>query len=315
MRRPALVAAAIVLLLGAGVALFTLRSGPGEPGEPGLSAAAAAHPRLPEVRRTMAAYGPLTAETARTAGGESLVVGHPDRAADVAALAAELPAAVDAVTAVWGTGWPRTALLAVADSPAEFAGLIRATGPVSPELAAASVADPFRLGSTPTGQRVVFSPDAGRRLGPDGLATLLRHELTHVAARAVTSDAAPQWVLEGFADYTAHRARPADFTATAPTLTAALRAGAGPADLPADADFRGPDAVQAYERAWSVQAYLADAFGEQAVPRLYRRLAAGPLDTAGEDAALRAELGVGRAELVAGWLGWIAERSGAAAAR
>ncbi|MFC3966038.1 hypothetical protein [Nocardia jiangsuensis] len=315
MRPPTLVAAALVLLLGAGVALFTLRSGPGEPGEPGLSAAAAAHPRLPEVRRTMEAFGPLVARTTPTAGGESLVVGHPDRAADIAVLAAELPAAVDAVTAVWGPGWPRTALLAVADGPAEFAGLIRATGPVSPELAAASVADPFRPGSTPTGQRVVFSPDAGRRLGPDGLATLLRHELTHVAARAVTSDAAPQWVLEGFADYTAHRARPAAFAATAPTLTAALRAGAGPTDLPTDADFRGPDAVQAYERAWSVQAYLADTFGEQAVPRLYRRLAAGQLDPAGEDAALRAELGVGRAELVAGWLGWIAARSGAAAAR
>ncbi|WP_084505631.1 hypothetical protein [Nocardia harenae] len=314
MRRLALVAAALLVLLGAGVALFTLRSGPGEPGEPGLSAAAAAHPRLPEVRRTMEAYGPLIAEVARTAGGESLVVGHEERAADVAALAAELPAAVDAVTAVWGEEWARTALLVVADSPAEFAGLIRATGPVSPELAAAAIADPFRPGTTPAGQRVVFSPDAGRRLGPDGLATLLRHELTHVAARAVTSDAAPQWVLEGFADYTAHRARPAAFAATAPTLTAALRAGAGPADLPTDADFRGRDAVQAYERAWSAQAYIADAFGEQAVPRLYRRLAAGPLDPAAEDAALRAELGVGRAELVAGWLGWIAGQSGVAAA-
>ncbi|MFC8044367.1 hypothetical protein [Nocardia sp. NPDC057353] len=308
MRRAALLATALLVLLGAGFAVFALRP---EPAAPTLSPAAAPHPRLAEVRRTMEGYGPLTAEVARTAGGDSLVVGHPENAADVAVLAAELPAAVDAVTAVWGPGWPRTAVLAVAESPAEFAGLIRATGPVSAEMAAAAVADPFRPGSTPTGQRVVFSPDAGRRLGPDGLAALLRHELTHVAARAVTSDAAPQWVLEGFADYTAHRARPAAFAAVAPTLTAALRAGAGPTDLPADADFRGPDAVQAYERAWSVQAYIAAGFGADAVPRLYRRLAAGPQDAGSEDAALRAELGIGRAELVAGWLGWIAEQSGA----
>lgn len=303
--RRVLLAVLVALLAGAAGGYLLIGRGAEPRGDAAPDAVAPAHPRLAEVRPAMEPFGPLTVRVVRTAGGDSLVAGHPEQEADVAALAGALPGAVDAVTAVWGPDWARSAVVAVARTPAEFASLIRATAPVSTETAAASVADPYVPGRTPTGQRVVFSPDAGRRLGPDGLATVLRHELTHVAARAETSDAAPQWLLEGYAEYVAHSGTGAPFATVAPTLAAAVRAGALPDALPADAAFTGADAAQAYERAWSVHAYLAAIAGPEAPTRLYRRLAALPQDTAATDAALREISGTGGAEMIAGWRDWL----------
>ncbi|MBF6470181.1 hypothetical protein IU427_34315, partial [Nocardia beijingensis] len=94
--------------------------------------------------------------------------------------------AVTEVTGLLGPDWARSAVVTVSSGPTEFAALTHAVGPVSNQVAAASVSDPFVPGTRPTGQRVVFAADAVRRLGPDGLRDTLRHELTNVAARAQT---------------------------------------------------------------------------------------------------------------------------------
>ncbi|WP_431950059.1 hypothetical protein [Nocardia lijiangensis] len=271
-----------------------------------LGQAPADDPRLAAVRRTLEPFGPI--ESIRVPGGDatpSLVVGHPGHRADLEVLARELPAATAAITDLWGPNWAQSALVVVAATPSEFAALVRAGAEMPGEVAAASVSDPFVRGSQPTGQRVVFSPDAGRRLSPDGLRTLLRHELTHIAARAETADGAPQWMLEGFAEYAAHRGRGHPFAEIAPTVNAALHAGTLPSDLPQDTAFAGASAVAAYEEAWTVCAFVAEKYDETRLVELYRRLAEQRQDAASEDRVLREVLGIGRAEFVSDWRSWL----------
>ncbi|MCM6773369.1 hypothetical protein NDR87_07785 [Nocardia sp. CDC159] len=272
-----------------------------------------ADPQLAEVRRIMESYGPVVAQQVSGEEGQlSVVFGHPYQRGDVDILAREIGPSIDSVTALWGRDWSRAAVVAVTSSAAEFAALTHATGPVSSEVAAASVSDPFLPGSRPTGQRVVFAADAGRRLGTDGLRDTLRHELTHIAARARTMDGSPQWVLEGFAEYSAHRGEQIGFAQLAPTLTARARAGVLPTDLPADADFAptpGNNAALAYEQAWSANAFTAHQFGEPRLVDLYHRLATGPQDQPAVDDALQDTLGIGHSTFISRWRDWIRDRT------
>ncbi|WP_227983016.1 hypothetical protein [Nocardia spumae] len=271
-----------------------------------------ADPQVPELRRVMGSYGPVVAQQVSGDDGKlSVVLGHPYQRGDVDQLAREVGPAVSAVSQVWGTGWAHEAVVAVASSSSEFAALTHAIGPVSTQVAAASVADPVVPGAQPAGQRIVFAADAGHRLGPDGLRETLRHELTHIAARADTVDGSPQWVLEGFAEYCGHRGDAQRFAQVAPTVTTRARAGDLPADLPADTAFvpaPGNDAALAYEQAWSVHAFVADRFGEPKLVALYHRLATGPQNEAALDRGLRDTLALGHSEFVTAWRDWIKAR-------
>ncbi|MFC6012953.1 peptidase MA family metallohydrolase [Nocardia lasii] len=269
------------------------------------------HPRLSPVRRDLQPYGPiLVREVAAGDADEALLVAHPSHRADLDVLEAQLGPAVSQVSAVWGTEWNRAPVVVVAGSPAEFIALTRSAGiSAAADVAAVSLSGSYVPGTRPTDQRIVFNPDARRRLGAEGLATLLRHELTHIATRAETVDGAPLWLVEGFAEYVAQRDRGATFSQIAPTLTTRLRAGTVPADLIADADFAGVDAAYAYESAWAACAFLADRYGPTALTTLYKRLATGPQSGAAQDSAFAAVLGASRAELLDGWRAWLRGRA------
>ncbi|WP_040865885.1 hypothetical protein [Nocardia exalbida] len=312
-----LTVAMVVALTGVCVALIMLpntvlpKLRAAEPGTTeAVGQAAAADPRLAEVRRIVEPFGSIVAREVPTGDGrQSLVVGHSDQRIEIDVLERELADATAAVTDVWGPGWAQSALVVVASSPSEFAALLRSPDLLPAEVAAASVADPFTEGSRPTGQRVVFGPDTGRRLDPEGMATLLRHELTHIAARAATVDGAPLWMLEGFADYTAHHGEGQRFADIAPTLTAHAHAGRIPADLPADAEFSGPDAAFTYEKAWSICAFVAEKYDRPHLVQLYHRIAAGKQDPTTEDGILREVLGTTRTEFVDDWREWVRART------
>ncbi|MDI9926445.1 MULTISPECIES: hypothetical protein [unclassified Rhodococcus (in: high G+C Gram-positive bacteria)] len=251
-------------------------------------------------------FGPLTVRSVATAAGTSVVMGHPDRDRFVENLAAELPSAIAAVTDFWGDDWARDGLVFVASSAEEFAELTGSDP--STDVAAVTVSDAVAAdGSRPTGQRVVFGPDAASRLTPFTVRSVLRHELTHVAARARTSDDTELWVSEGFADYSGYRGSGAEFAQLAPTLAAIVAAGGPPTVLPKNEDFGagGVRSSVAYESAWSVFAFVADRFGESTLRSLYEALASeSPTDSAFESV-----LGLDRAQFVSSWGDWVARQA------
>ena len=248
-------------------------------------------------------FGPLTVRSVPTAAGTSVVMGHPDREQFVESLAAELPSAIAAVNDFWGDDWARDGLVFVVSSTEEFAELTGSEP--STDVAAVTVSDAVAGdGSRPTGQRVVFGPDAATRLTPFTVRSVLRHELTHVAARAKTSEDTEMWVSEGFADYSGYRDSGAAFVQLAPTLAAIVAAGGPPTVLPKDEDFSagGARSSVAYESAWSVFAFVADRFGESTLRALYEALASG----SSTDSAFASVLESTRAQFVASWGDWVA---------
>ncbi|GAB2557283.1 peptidase MA family metallohydrolase [Nocardia heshunensis] len=304
-----LTAACGALLMLPNSVLPTLRAVVPSPDSGGLTAS---DPQVPVVKRTMEYYGKPVAETVATGSDRvGVVLGHAGQRADIDTLANELAAATNAVTSLWGPQWNQAPVVVVASSPAEFAALTRAVGDVPAEVAASTVVDPVRPGAELTGQRVVFGPEAGRRLGADGLRSVLRHELTHMATRKITVDGSPLWMLEGAAEYTAHRGLHEPVSRIAPTLTTRARTGDLPADLPTDALFEpaSGQASLAYEQGWSVCAFVADHYGDPKLVDLYHVLAAGPKDRAALDTAFRDTLATGYTDFVTAWRGWISTRT------
>ena len=200
-------------------------------------------------------------------------------------IAAEMPAAVAAVSAFWGEDWPREIVVVTTGSDADFAAQ---TGQPSRDwagvaaVAAADRVDPSRREAA--GQRIVFAPGADTMSG-EALRIVLRHELFHYATRADTALDAPRWLTEGVADYVA---RP---TGARPGPAAV------PARLPSDAelDAAGAPGSAAYDRAWWFARFVADTYGEPALRRLY--VAAGDPQAA---------MAVGWDDLLTRWQHWLA---------
>lgn len=243
------------------------------------------------------------AELRRQVGDRCVVIWGPPGSRVAARVAAEIGDALASLTSFWGADWSAGLLLIAAGSDAEFAALV--PGRNADGMAAAAVAD--GVDGTVVGQRVVLAPGAGS-LPLDQFRVVLRHELFHAAARAVTSDDAPLWLTEGVADYNGRRGSGTAFRDAAPTLAAALSAGQLPNRLPPDADLDGPGArrTQAYEEAWSVAEYVAQTFGEHRLKDLYIR-GAGQR-SAGAPDPIEQALGIDENALVHRWRAWLASR-------
>lgn len=248
-------------------------------------------------------FGPVVSRTS----AQGVVLGHPGQEAQLDALVAELVSGVPAVTEFWGGQWPQHAAVVLAASQPELSALV---GPDfdGGGVAAVTTADAVDLRSgTATGVRVVFNPATLPRLTGQTLPIVLRHELTHVAARTVTADRAPLWMLEGFADYSGYRGRGVRLADGAPAVAALVRSGAPPDALPTEADFRSSIGSEvAYQLSWSFALFLADTLGEDVLRSAYRLVAALPDPVSAElDSALLSATGADLAELVAGWRAWL----------
>ena len=253
-------------------------------------------------------HGPVTVTTVQTAGGPSVVLAHPGDEPMRDALAREVGPAIDHVSRIWGDSWARRAVVVVTASHEEFSALV-GPGHDGANIAAVAVSDaPVPGEVSPSGQRIVFGPTADERLGEHSRAGVLRHELTHIAARAATVDGSPMWMLEGYAEYVAHRDEERPARVLAPELAARFASDDLPGALPSDADFAGDSAAVAYETAWSVCAYVADRYGERVLTDLYRALATGARTDAEVDEVVRTRLGVGVAALVEDWARWVPGR-------
>ncbi|MEU4802516.1 hypothetical protein [Actinosynnema sp. NPDC023587] len=242
-------------------------------------------------------FGPCRVLT----GAGGFVLGHPGGEPLAARVLAELDTAVASVTEVWGPGWARRVAVLI---PADARELQALVGPGFADGSVAGVALADRVDPvtrTAQGQRVVLNPGSADVLSPLALRVLLRHEITHVAARGETVDGAPMWLLEGFADYVGHRGSGVPPHEAAPALAARVKA-ALPDALPSDERFRGSDAEVAYQESWSFTLYLAQRFGEPGLVETYRRIArAGRLTDGQVDALVLDTTGVDTTELVRGW--------------
>ncbi|WP_158840425.1 hypothetical protein [Saccharothrix deserti] len=231
-------------------------------------------------------------------GTGGFVLSHPGGEVLAARVLAELDGAVTAVTEVWGAAWSRQVAVLIPASAEEMVALV-GPGFATGSIAGVAVADRIDPDThTARGQRVVLNPDSAGVLSPLSLRVLLRHEITHIAARGETVDGAPMWVLEGFADYVGYRRSDVPPRKAAPLLAAQVRQGL-PTALPADGDFRGAAMELAYQQSWSLNLYLASSLGEPGLVQLYRRLAR--VRASEVDGVLVEVTGDDTAALVRGW--------------
>ncbi|MEV6238778.1 hypothetical protein [Lentzea sp. NPDC051838] len=170
-------------------------------------------------------------------------------------MSAVVDESVDAVADILDIGWSRRVDVVI---PATDSELVSLVGPAFADMAGVAI----REGS---GQRVVINRVRAAALTPLELRVLLRHEITHVATRDQTSDSAPLWLVEGFADWVAFHGLGLSLRQAAPLLTSDVT------KLPTD--FSGPGRDLAYQQAYSIMVYLESQLGEHGVVDFFLRQA------------------------------------------
>jgi hypothetical protein len=166
--------------------------------------------------------------------------------------------------------------------PATDEELVSLVGPAFADMAGISIRDG-------AGQRVVLNRVRAASLTQLELRVLLRHEITHVATRDLTSDSAPLWLVEGFADWVAFHGLGVPLRQAAPSLSSNVSA------LPTD--FNGPGRDLAYQQAYSIMVYLESKLGERGVVDFFLRHASlsavdpRTVDVAGWREFLRSSIG------------------------
>ena len=223
----------------------------------------------------------------KAVGKSSLVLGHPRSAGQLRAIAALADDAVAHVTAVWGTGWSRKVVVLVPDTQEELASIIAEGNDLS-EIAAVAVAQNAG-GQNPGaefGDRIILNPVNFAQLSAIGSRVILRHEVTHVATRSVTGSIAPQWLVEGIADYVGYRDAGIAVPVVAHELAQDVHRGYRPTGLPGDNDFTSSSSrlAQSYELAWMACRLIVAKKGEAGLVRLYREVGLSKAST--EDKAL-----------------------------
>lgn len=130
---------------------------------------------------------------------------------------------------------------------------------------------------------IVINPATAERLHPAALRVLVTHEITH-AFTGVPAILLPQWVAEGFADFTALGDARYPLRVLASAAIRRTRQTGTPADLPTDRDFTSARAARvraAYEESWLAFRAMEDVAGRAATVRFYRAVVDGrPVDDA-----------------------------------
>ncbi len=188
-----------------------------------------------------------------------------------------LDESVRAVADVLDISWTRRVDVVVPASNPELVSLV---GPAFADMAGIAIRDG-------TGQRVVLNRVRAASLSDLELRVLLRHEITHVATRDLTSDSAPLWLVEGFADWVAFHGLGLSLRQAAPALTPDVSAP--------PTDFGGPGRELAYQQAYSIMVYLESVLGERGVVDFFLRHASKSavdlVDVAGWREFLRTTIG------------------------
>jgi hypothetical protein len=137
-----------------------------------------------------------------------------------------------------------------------------------------------------------------------GQEIVLRHETTHLVMHAASTSTTPLWLEEGFAEYLGYRDSGVPLSVAAGDVLGPVSQGHIPVSLPADDYFDGsrPNLGVAYHQAWTACLWLEGQLGSQGLVTFYDRVSLGTSSDPEQnvDSAL-AQVGISRAELVAGW--------------
>jgi hypothetical protein len=240
--------------------------------------------------------------------GAVLAISHPALASAAARYAGLVRQAVPVVDSVLDLPWNRNVTVLVPQTPSEFAALADQP-PNAAELAAIAVADRIENDGTVLGARMIINPTVIAGLSAPAVTLVLRHELTHLATRSITSDSMPRWLVEGIADYVGNLGSSLAPAQLAPELAAAVRRGDLPAALPGDSAFVTGTASQqdiAYEQAWLACRMVATHAGQNRLVQFYELVSEAVRshqDTAAASVstALRSTLRLSDTEFVAQW--------------
>ncbi len=246
--------------------------------------------------------GPVTA---RRHGSVTVLAGSGQPADRWATLVADAAAAVRRrLPAGLASGWSGRVVIEVPATTRDFASVLGQRAEAYAGIAA--VAYEVGVGDRPP-LRVVVNPRARSSLSRAQLAEILRHEIVHLATRSPES-AAPLWAVEGLAEWVALANQPQRPSSGTAELLAEVRRDGPPSSLPGDADFTtGTVALnRAYAEAWFACSYIADRYSIARLGRLYAELDHGR----SVDEASRAVLGIGVAELTAGWRRYLVQLAG-----
>jgi hypothetical protein len=237
----------------------------------------------------------------------SLVLGHPGALATMRAIAAVTDAGVPHVSAVWGTDWTQRVVVLVPATQTELGQIIEEGNDLS-QIAAVATAGLAGTGSGPVGERIVINPPNFAKLGAIGRLVVLRHEMTHVASRALTSGSTPTWLAEGFADYVGYLDSGVAIRDAGRELAVDLRKGTVPTALPADEDFSGTNTAlpQVYEMSWLACRLIAARTTQAGLVRFYRDVSAEGGDAQSAVAAvLQRQLHLTMAQFTALWRSYL----------
>jgi hypothetical protein len=211
-------------------------------------------------------------------GHRSLVVGV-GTSANLHEIATRSDGAVTSVTSVWGKEWEQGVVVVVPNSTATLSKLLG--GSTRKEFAALTTASVPGLG---VADRVWMVPGDWGKLDAKGRTVILRHEFTHVATQAAAStNEAPLWLAEGFADYVGYRGLGISNQIVAQELRAQARAGHAPTSLPTNTDFQqqGGDQLSSdYEQGWLACVTMASTYGQSTLVNFYRVAAKQGTDAA-----------------------------------
>lgn len=232
---------------------------------------------------------------------------------DVQQIVRELDAAGDHVDRLWGRQWPRVSVAVLPQTQRGLAQLLgRPANSGLQQIAAMTSGEIQRPDTVPVGtssDRVLLNPNGFPTLGALGRSVVLRHELTHVATRAVAQQNVPMWLSEGYADYVAYHGLSFDERKVA--ASAIARYGSQPTpQLPNRHEFDASlgQVAPAYGGAWLAVLALSRHGGSETVKAVYRRAAAvGATARVAEepegaaDAAVADITGLTREDLVRAW--------------
>jgi hypothetical protein len=221
------------------------------------------------------------------------------------AVAREVRAGIGKVDAVWGTGWAQRAVVLVPATTRQMALIDDFRGDLHNIAALTSAEVSTAAGHpTPVGDRITINPVNWPLLSDVGAAIVIRHELTHVATRAVTGTQTPVWLSEGFADYVGFRDANVSVDIAAAALKRQVDSGHLPSGLPTDRQFRSSNSRLGahYEAAWLACRYVAERFGQRTLVRFYRAVGTSSLPSrAALATALRDVLHLRLAGFTARW--------------